>query len=408
MKRNCHRVLICFLFLVPSTLLAVEPQVQRFGVNPERGYAEAVRVENAALLHTRQLLPVNSENEVVGPSIETQCDAVLNSLDLILKSVETDRSQIVKLNFYLNHETDRKQVSRRILSWCGEKSLPAVSFVQTRLPRVDCKIALDAVVAIENAEADEITIVTKGHLNPLGGGVRITDYSILPRGDVVYVSGQAEPGELSAATLATLKSLVNTLEHLQLNRNHIVALKCFLTPMGRANDVQQTIEQFFEGNAIPVVSYVEWLAGDTRPIEIELIAAAPHSIANESVTYFTPPELKASPVFSRVARIHGERRIYISGLYSDEAGDGEKQTRMIFEQLTKILSNSGSDMRHLAKATYYVSTSEASSQLNQIRPSIYDPERPPAASKALVIGAGMSGRQLSIDMIAAPTIHEEE
>jgi hypothetical protein len=54
------------------------------------------------------------------------------------------------------------------------------------------------------------------------------------------------------------------------------------------------------------------------------------------------------------------------------------------------------------KATYYVSDDDASKQLNVIRPKFYDPQRPPAASKAIVPAVGVSERSITIDMIAVP------
>ncbi|HUG19168.1 MAG TPA: RidA family protein, partial [Planctomycetaceae bacterium] len=387
-------------------MIADELHLQRFASSPEGGASEAVLVENSALLHTTQLFPVKSAGDTLGRTTKAQFEAIFDSLQTILASQRAERTQIVKLNVYLRDEADHKLVSQMIRQLFEASKLPAVSYVQTKLIRDDVKIALDAVVALNGEMGSDLA--QHHHLAKLGGNPKQSHVSLLPRGDVVYVSGQAEAGELNAATLATLESLLKTLSHLQLDRRHVVGLKCFLTPTERVGEVEQVIADYFKEGQIPVVSYVEWIAGETRPIEIELIAAAPHTISNESVTYFTPPELKASPVFSRTARIHGDRRIYISGLYSAEPGDGAQQTRMIFDQLEQGLSASGSDMQHLAKATYYVSSSDASDQLNQIRPSLYDPARPPAASKAVVSGVGMNGRQLSIDMIAAPAIHEEE
>jgi hypothetical protein len=60
-------------------------------------------------------------------------------------------------------------------------------------------------------------------------------------------------------------------------------------------------------------------------------------------------------------------------------------------------------MRHLVKATYYVSDEDASKQLNALRSKYYDPRRPPAASKAMVPGIGVAQRSISIDMIAIPS-----
>jgi enamine deaminase RidA (YjgF/YER057c/UK114 family) len=109
--------------------------------------------------------------------------------------------------------------------------------------------------------------------------------------------------------------------------------------------------------------------------------------------------MTASPIYSRVSRINDGRRIYASGLYG--AGeDGAAQVKDIFAQLDDVLKKSGSDFHHLAKATYYVSTDDASKKLNELRPSYYDPKRPPAASKASVVGVGVKDRGITIDMIA--------
>ena len=115
-----------------------------------------------------------------------------------------------------------------------------------------------------------------------------------------------------------------------------------------------------------------------------------------------PPGMTASPVFCRVVRVNDPRTIFVSGLYSREAGDGAAQVNDVIAQLQDILKASGSDLRHLAKATYYVSDNDASAKLNELRPKFYDPQRPPAASKAQVFGVGMSNRSLTLDMIAVP------
>ena len=60
-------------------------------------------------------------------------------------------------------------------------------------------------------------------------------------------------------------------------------------------------------------------------------------------------------------------------------------------------------MRHIAKATYYVSDKTADQEINTIRPTIYDPARPPAASKISVPGTGRVGKATVIDVIAVTT-----
>ena len=102
-----------------------------------------------------------------------------------------------------------------------------------------------------------------------------------------------------------------------------------------------------------------------------------------------------------VARINRGPTVYVSGLYGD-AGDAAAQVTSIFTDLERLLGKCGSDLRHLVKATYYVVTPEASRALDELRPRFYDARRPPAASKAKVAGTGRAGRELTLDMIAAP------
>jgi enamine deaminase RidA (YjgF/YER057c/UK114 family) len=106
-------------------------------------------------------------------------------------------------------------------------------------------------------------------------------------------------------------------------------------------------------------------------------------------------------VFSRVARINHGKRVYISGLYAPTATDTEGQITEIFGILGRLCEQTGSDLRHLAKATYYVTDDkEVSRKLNELRPKYYDPRRPPSASKATAAGVGRKEKSITLDMIA--------
>jgi len=394
MKLNLGAVFMIGLFVSTAESQTL---LRRIDEDPEAGLSGVVVIENCQLIQTSQILPVGDDGRLVGGSTDEQLDGALSQLDRIMKACGTARDRVVKINVYVADASIRELVSKRLTDWFGRGSLPAVSYVATSLPLAGATAALDAVIASE--EKDSAKLPSFGTFNE--GGQK-TDWSVMPRGDVVYVSGQAEPGELAEATRATLDSLLRTIRHMELDRQHIASIKCFLQPMSQIGIVEQEIKQFFGDASIPPVSHVEWISG-SRPIEIELIAYAPSTNEAETVSFTAPPWLSTSPVFSRVARIHGDRRIYTSGLYSTVDGDGEVQTRDIFRALQGLLAKSGSDLQHLAKATYYVSDDDASSQLNAIRPSIYDPQRPPAASKAVVKDVAFDRRGITIDLIAAPS-----
>jgi enamine deaminase RidA (YjgF/YER057c/UK114 family) len=151
------------------------------------------------------------------------------------------------------------------------------------------------------------------------------------------------------------------------------------------------------------VVFVEWLA--SAPVEIELVAQMPvEGKSVEGVRYYTPPNLRPSAAFSRVALVRAPRQIFISGLSPRSEGTIGAQTRDVFRQLQQILAAAGSDMGHLAKATYYVSEDNAAHALDKVRPEFLDPQRPPAASKVMVHGVGQPARTLTMDMIAVGLI----
>jgi hypothetical protein len=85
-----------------------------------------------------------------------------------------------------------------------------------------------------------------------------------------------------------------------------------------------------------------------------------------------------------------------------EGGSGEQEVKTLYDGLKRISAASGTDLRHFAKATYYVSGNDSSQALNALRPHYYDPKRPPAASKVAVDGVAVAGRTMLIDMVAAP------
>ena len=232
-----------------------------------------------------------------------------------------------------------------------------------------------------------------------------TDAAVLPRGGIAYLSGQPDEGGLdSSAVSRSMAGLMKTMGHLKISPKDVVQLKVFLRPASSSEEVLGELRKFFPDQLLPPVVFVEWLAA--VPAEIEMIAQLPPSESDklaEDVVYYTPPEVRPSNTFSKVALLRGDRQILISGLYARVPSRGEPQAVYLFDQLQEVLKKSGSDMRHLVKATYYVSDDDAARWIDRLRPRVYDPLRPPAASKIMVHGVGMPQRTMTVDMIAMPT-----
>lgn len=360
----------------PSPIQPIDP-------DPATGSSRAVVVAaGQALLHMTAPPPGRSD---APEGLEAQFERCFDAL-----SAESPVEKIIKLNIAVQEEADAVQVRRLLAERYPGGYKPAVSYVVGRLGTAGARLAVDAVAARPAAPTE--TAVS-----------RRPGAAMLPPGMRVYVSGQAEKADdLRSATRATLQSLRQTLAWLDLDASRVVQARSFLTPMSQVDQVVEEMETFFQGQILPPLSFVEWKSA--LPIEIELVVGAAGVESGEAagpVEYLTPPGMTASPVFSRVARITRGRTIYTSGLYGRQAGhNAEEQIRDIFAQLKELLNQAGSDLRHMAKATYFVSTDEASTKLNAIRPEYYDPQRPPAASKAMVAGVGMPDRCVTLDMIA--------
>ncbi len=375
---------------------AAQKRTKRVGKEPIFGGAQAVVVDDVALFHTSQFLPLDFDGKLVDENATEQASMVLSNIGSLTNALDNrPESRLVKLNVYVPSELVANELRPFLATQFRKSQSPAISLVQTRLHRPGVQVTMDAVAIAHRPDQHDLksVFINKWHENKT---------AILPRGPRVYVSGQAEKGtNLADATAKTLQSLKQTLEHLGCERADIAQVKCFLTPMAEVAKVQAEIEEFFAPLVVPPCVFVEWQS--TLPIEIELIAAArPKEGPQPSLEFITPPGMTASPVFCRVVRVNDPRTIFVSGLYAKDATDGAGQVTQVFEQLQEILKASSGDLRHLAKATYYVSDNEVGAKLTEMRPKFYDPARPPAASKAQVFGVGMTGRTLTLDMIAVP------
>jgi enamine deaminase RidA (YjgF/YER057c/UK114 family) len=395
--------------LLTSLLLSLAHQVtaaegcRAIGLDPATRTAAAVVVEAAMpLVHTSQILPRDAQGKTIAPGrADAQAEALVGRLEPVLDRAHSGMSLLVKLNVYATNPEAIAAFKRVLAGRLPREHGPAVSFVAGALADPEALLAIDAVAAVTGSG------VPAGGVTPLSmvelAGQRTPAHvAVLPPGGRVFVSGQADPGPgLKQATRRTLEGLEQTLRSMGLDRSRVVQLKAFMNPMTEAAAVEREVAAFFGRGAVPPLVLVEWRSS-TPPIEIELVAAAGPATGGEPVEYRTPPALKPSPVFSRVARVNGADLIYVSGLYGPPRTSGQEQVESVLDALGALAGRAGSDLKHLVKATYYVADDASSRALNELRPRYYDPARPPAASKALVAGVGLPGRSITIDMIAVP------
>ena len=227
---------------------------------------------------------------------------------------------------------------------------------------------------------------------------RASHAAIQPAGPFVIVSGRAAPGEFDPAVRETMAQLRGDLESVGLTFDDVVQIKSFLGDMRSARQLETVVAESFPGGRVPPQVVTEWRQ-NAAPAEIELVATAPRTGATRMhVEHFEP----IAGRYSRVARANAGRPVFVSGLHGASA-DPAAQVGEMFGELQRVLQEAGSDIRHLVKATYYVSDNAADDRINAIRPTIYDPQHPPAASKLFVRGTARPGKASTFDMIAVTT-----
>ena len=372
----------------------------RSGYNQITRMVDAVIIDEGPLVHTGQILPWGNQGEIVGTGdASVQAARVVANLLEALKAGGASSGGIIKVNVYAAQADVIPKVREAMGQGTDEFGRVALSFVTGKLTEPNALVAMDAVAVAEFDTENRAVNRTRTPALPF---LKATAAAILPGGGKYYVSGQAKDGPLPDATRDTLASLENTLTFLGLGKSNVVQVKAFMQPISEAGSVQAAIAKFFGPELPPPTVFVEWTNTAAAPIEIELIAADNKApvLTGRSLNFLTPPGLTASKVFSRVVHVNHGRMIYFSGFYGNAPGPAATQLNDIYVYMDYLLPRMGTDFDHLVKATYYVTDEETSNRLDVIRSRFYSPNRPPAASRAMVAGVGFPERSVTIDMIA--------
>jgi enamine deaminase RidA (YjgF/YER057c/UK114 family) len=375
-----------------------EPGVRLRSIQGDRatGVSRAVVVEEGALVHTALMFPEDREGRLVGGADATaQAARVLANIELALKAARTTLEHLVRLHVYVADSSVTPRIDRLLADrFGGRKVQPAVTFVETAMPRAGTLVAMDAIAATAWATAPAAATHVIVAALPRRTG-RASHAAVQPAGPFVIVSGRAARGDFEAAIRETLAQLRGDLETAGSTFDQVVQIKSFLGEMRNARQLEEIIAGSFAGSRVPPQVVTEWRQ-DSVPAEIELVATVRRAgDSGRRVDHVEP----IAGRYSRIARVNGGQPIFLSGLYGASA-DPVAQVGEMFAELQRVLQEAGSDIRHLVKATYYVSDKSADDRINAIRPTIYDPERPPAASKLSVRGTGRAGRASTFDMIA--------
>jgi enamine deaminase RidA (YjgF/YER057c/UK114 family) len=381
-------------FTASSTFPADRVLLRSIGQDPASGLARAVVVEEGVLVHTAMMFPEDAKGRLHGGAdVEAQATRVLANVDAALKTARTNPSNLVRLHVYVANASLTPQIDQLLRRRFRGQTKPAVTIVETAMPRPGVLVAMDAIASTAwRTEPGRPLRLTTNSLPQRTE--RASHVAIQPEGPFVIVSGRSASGDFEPAVRGTMEALRADLEKVDLTFADVAQIKSFLADMTKAEQLERIVAEFFDGATVPPQVVTEWRQ-ESAHVEIELIAVAPRATGGERVEYIEP----VSGRFSRVARVNGGRPVFVSGLHGT-SNDPIEQVREMFTVLQQLAKEAGSDMAHLVKATYYVSDKLADQEINAIRPTLFDPQRPPAASKLSVRGTGRKGKASTFDMIA--------
>ena len=388
---SLRSTLLALTLTLAPLFVRAQPAIHCITPDPATGSSKAVLFTDRALIHTTQILPD------AGGTPAEQAAGALRRLQTILKEAGHADATAVRLEWCVQDNATRVAVQQVMAREFSGAHKPAATFVAGKMRDPKISLALNAIaVARPNANVAKPTIVPTS----------LGNVSLLPRGGVTQVSGDLVKGATTREYAKnTLASLLKSLEFLHLTKADAVQFKVFIQPIEEAGHVIEAFQEVFGGAAAtPPITFVEW-QGAQPSLEIEMVAAATPTQAGavaHGVSYLTPTGMTEPTVYCRVAAANSPSHIYVSTLTSTKPGDGAFQERDIYAQLQVILSQCNGNFDQLVKATYYTSDNDGSKGLVDLRPSLYNPKRPPAASKAGVTGTAFEGRTLSVDMIAVP------
>ncbi len=391
-RREIRWALVSVLFIGAggSVCHASESENLRYVRQDEKaGASQAIVVGDTALAFTDQLFPTDLEGRIVGKDdLAKQFNAVVEKLAQVLAPAKSDLDQLIRMNIYVSNREGVGAVDKALASTFAGQRGPVVTIAVTNLEIRGALVAIDAVAASNITEP---------------GITRHPHVSVLPRGGKVFISGQSGEGKTAReATGETMKILLTTLDWLKLKPSDAIQVKSWVHPQIDQKQLRNEILKVFPEHQKPTIVFVDWDRAE-NDVEIEMVASSESTPQQERVLFLTPPGMRATGTFSQVVKVQRGTLIYFSALMGDPSKNVDEQVRGIFDTLAGLAKETGTDFRHLVKATFYFQHPDLFGPVSKIRRELYDPFRPAGSSAMEVPVLPIKGSALIMDMIAVPT-----
>jgi enamine deaminase RidA (YjgF/YER057c/UK114 family) len=380
-----------------AMLATAAPQSRReIAPDPRAGRALAVVAGESAFVHTGTVVARDHTGALTGNAdAGRQMTQVLANIDAAFRRAGSSMADVVKLNLSVADASALTAAEQALALWFNGKPLPAVALVVSHQPVPAALASGDGIALVRQSPSRVEWLSAPAPRN----AERAASAGVLPKGPIVFFSGKGGRGEARQVAETLVGELKKSMDWMAIPPANVVHVTVLLQDMAALAQVEEVFERFFGGKC-PPVSYLERHSG-AGAMEIEWVAAgrADATKPSQQVEYLTPPHLQPSPMFSQIVRVNRGGLIFVSGTYGNPADPAEAQAMALFARLQEAIAAGGGDFRHLAKAIYHLSSNDAAAGMDKVRRKVFDPQRPPAASRNQLRHVGGTGGVMVADMI---------
>jgi enamine deaminase RidA (YjgF/YER057c/UK114 family) len=268
---------------------------------------------------------------------------------------------IVKLRAFVAGSGDLRRVQTLVSEVFSERKLniPALSTIQVgALPMDGAQVVIESIA--EDKKGDKKTA------NPNG---------------LAFFSGQqTKDVNQSIAQLRT------AMDSAGVSRENVLRTTCFLSSLEDISGSKTAIGTAFPSAAVNFVQ--QQRLGLDQVVECEAVGRLEKSPAssneNGPVTLVNPPALAQNPNYSQIALVSASKIVFTGTQMA--FGDQDKDVRLAFDRLRKVLEAQGVSYRDVFWSATYPLTKTMADRVRAIRFDYYARSHPPASTLLLFEG----------------------
>ncbi len=293
-----------------------------------------------------------------------------------LKNLERQASgsPIVHIRAFVAGTGDLRRVRDLVSETFTEhhQPLPALSLIQVgELPLTGAQVVLEA------------TINGKRDLYP--GGLAF--FPVQPAFAPPSADGSLPPvAPLLDRALAGLRTAL-------VPGTDVLSVTCYLSSLDAIDAARTRVQSEFPRAAL------DFVQTERAPLRAVAGCEATAAIRNQSPTQFEVHAPQAAKIEERAAFV-GSEQVILTGT-QESFGPEERDARLAFDRLGKILEPLGASLSQVAVARFYPLSPRIEQQVRSLIPSFFNGPNPPAIGMLEFEGVGATDATFAVDAIAA-------